>query len=122
MQFGFAGGVHWLTADLPLLGRFFLILMVWCFPAYPRRSIFPNLRASARTMDVDEGMNLGPAAASPSGVPHRALDADLALAEIFGIEIGEILGSGYETRRYGEPGEFYCPIQGCARSRGQGPA
>ena len=109
-------------ADLPLLGRFFLILMVWYFPIYVRRNIFPNLRASDSAIDVDEGMNFGPAAASPSGVAHRAIDTDLSLAELFGVEIGEILGSGYEIRRYGRPEEFYCPIQGWTRNRGQGSA
>ena len=28
------GGVSWLTADFLLLGRMFLILLVWYFPAY----------------------------------------------------------------------------------------
>ena len=82
------GGVSWLTADFPLLGRTFLILLVWCFPAYPGRSIFPNLRASQSAMEIDEGVDVGLTAASQSGRPQ----------------------------------EFYCPIQGCARSCGQGPA
>ena len=85
------GGVSWLTADFPLLGRIFLILLVWCFPAYPGRSIFPNLRASQSAMEIDEGMDVGLAAASQSGMAYRATDADLALAELFGVEVGEIL-------------------------------
>ena len=120
------GGVAWLTADFPLLGRIFLILLVWYFPAYPGRSIFPNLRASQSAMQIDEGMDIGLAAASQSGVAYRATDADLALADLFGVEVGEILGSGNGVRSgirsHGEPQEFYYPIQGCARSRGQGPA
>ena len=117
-------GVSWLTADFPLLGRIFLTLLVWCFPAYPGRSIFPNLRASqsAMAMEINEGMDVGLAAASQFGVAYKANDADLASAELFGVEVGEILGSGNGVRSHGNPREFYCPIQGCARSRGQGPA
>ena len=73
-------------------------------------------------MEIDEGMDVGLAVASQSGVIYRAIDADLALAELFGVEVGEILGSGNAVRSHGRPQEFYCPIQGCARRRGQGPA
>ena len=67
-------------------------------------------------------MDGGLAAASQSGVAYRAIDADLTLAELFGVEVGEILGSGNGIRSHGRPQEFYCLIQGWARSRGQGPA
>ena len=40
-------------------------------------------------------------AASLSGVAYRAADGDLALAELFGMEIGEILGSGNGIRSRG---------------------
>ena len=53
---------------------------------------------------------------------YRAIDADLALAELFGMEIGQILGSGNGVPSHGGPQEFCCPIQGCVRTRGQGPA
>ena len=96
------GGVSWSTADFPLLGRLFLILLVWCFPAYPGRNIFSNLRASQSAIEIDEGMDVGLAAASQSGAAYRATDTDLALAELFGIEIGEILRSGNGVRSHGE--------------------
>ena len=66
-------------------------------------------------------MNLGPSVASPSGMTYRAIDTDLALTELFGGEIGEILGSEHDIRRYKGSGEFYYLIQGYIRSRGQGP-
>ena len=40
-------------------------------------------------METDEGMDVVPIAASHSGVAHGATDADLALAELFGVEVGE---------------------------------
>ena len=64
-------------------------------------------------MQIDEGMDVGLAAASQSGAAYRATDADLALAELFGGEVGEILGSGNGIRSRGGPQEFYCLIQGC---------
>ena len=82
----------------------------------------PNLRASQSAMEIDEGMDVGLAAASQFGMAYRATDAGLALAELFGVEVGKILGSGNGVRSHGGPQEFYSPIQGCARSRGQGPA
>ena len=116
------GGISWGTTDFPLLGRIFLILLIWYFPTYLRRNIFPNLRTSQSDIEIDEGMDVGLAAASQSGVAHRAIDADLVLAELFGVEVGGILGSGNGVRNYRGPQEFYCPIQGYIRSRGQGPA
>ena len=71
-------------------------------------------------MQIDEGMDAGLAAASQSGMVYRAIDADLVLAELFGKEVGEILGSGNGVRNYGGPQEFYYPNQGYIRSRGQG--
>ena len=97
------GGVSWLTADFPLLGRIFLILLVWYFPSYPGRNIFPNLRASQSAIEIDEGMDAGLSAASQSGAAYRAINADLALADLFGIEVGEILGSGSDLHSHGNP-------------------
>ena len=98
-----------------------MILLVWYFPAYPGRNIFSNLRISQSAIEIDEGMDNGVAAASQSRAAYRAIDTDLTLVELFGVEVGEILGSGNGIRSHGGPQKFYCPIQGCARSRGQGP-
>ena len=46
-------------------------------------------------------MDIGLAAASQSGVAYRAIDADLLLAELFRMEVGEILGSGNRVRSHG---------------------
>ena len=62
-------------------------------------------------------MNFGLSAASPSGGAYRAIGAALVLAELFGGEAGEILGSEYDIRRYERSGEFYYPIQGYIRNR-----
>ena len=106
------GGVSWLTADFPLLGRIFLILLIWYFPAYAGRNIFPNSRASQSVIEIDEGMDGGLAAASQSGVVYRATDVDLVLAELFGVEVGEFPGSRNGVPSHGGPREFYYPIQG----------
>ena len=110
-------GGFWLSKQMPIGGRLLLLAIVGSYPAFPREVASSTLGGVA-DMEVDEDqVRIFDA--------RDSVGADAELAELFGCGIEEIqqlardsLPSGPRSVQH----TLYCPIAGCARSRGVGPA
>ena len=117
-------GGSWLSSGMGN-GRILLLLAIYCYPAFPNTRIFPALGEGGVSMDIDDG-NMGDELMpqAPNQPPVSAVDAELA--DLFGCDIRDIQEDRC-LQALGDPkgnsGQaLFCPIPGCARSRGRGPA
>ena len=117
-------GGSWLSSEMGS-GRILRLLAIFCFPTFPGTRVFPALGEGGVNMDIDNtNIRDEQMPQAPNQPPSSAVDAELA--ELFGCDIRDIREDRHLQASDGHAGntgqEFFCPIEGCARSRSNGPS